>query len=438
MKRQICALVPILAVISICGYAQDERYYQMSIDEMFELADANSKSIKTYEIYEREADQSVRNARNDRLPSIEFSASASYLGDGWMADRNFSNGMNAPMPHFGNNFAVEAAQVVYAGGSVSSNIAMAKLNYRQAQLDTENNRQNVRFMLVGDYLELYNLDNQSAVFRKNIEQTRRLLSDIRAKYNEGLVIKNDITRYELQLQTLELALTQVGNSRIIINNRLVTTLGLPQDTVIMPDSSILDQMPQPLSETAWQQTAADASPSLKQAHIAVSQSEYGVKLARSARIPTLSVFAGDHLDGPITIEVPPINKNFNYWFVGVGLNFNIGSLYKAGKNIRRAKYAVERAAEAERLQQDRVQTEVKEAYVRLTEAFTTCDMYEKSLELATENYGVIENRYLNDLALITDMLDASNAKLSAELDVANARINVLFNYYRLMKAAGNL
>lgn len=200
MKRQICALVPILAVISICGYAQDERYYQMSIDEMFELADANSKSIKTYEIYEREADQSVRNARNDRLPSIEFSASASYLGDSWMADRNFSNGMNAPMPHFGNNFAVEAAQVVYAGGSVSSNIAMAKLNYRQAQLDTENNRQNVRFMLVGDYLELYKLDNQSAVFRKNIEQTRRLLSDIRAKYNEGLVIKNDITRYELLLR----------------------------------------------------------------------------------------------------------------------------------------------------------------------------------------------------------------------------------------------
>lgn len=200
MKRQICALVPILAVISICGYAQDERYYQMSIDEMFELADANSKSIKTYEIYEREADQSVRNARNDRLPSIEFSASASYLGDGWMADRNFSNGMNAPMPHFGNNFAVEAAQVVYAGGSVSSNIAMAKLNYRQAQLNTENNRQNVRFMLVGDYLELYKLDNQSAVFRKNIEQTRCLLSDIRAKYNEGLVIKNDITRYELLLR----------------------------------------------------------------------------------------------------------------------------------------------------------------------------------------------------------------------------------------------
>ena len=410
----------------------------LTVEQMFELADANSKSIRTYEIYENEAEQSVRTARNDRLPSIEFSASASYLGDGWMADRNFSNGMNAPMPHFGNNFALEASQVVYAGGAVSSNIAMAELNYRKAKLDTERNRQDIRFLLVGDFLELYKLGNQSAVYRKNIEQTRRLLSDIRAKHREGLAIKNDITRYELQLQTLELALTQVENSRVIINNRLVTTLGLPHDSVIVPDSAMLNDMPQLLSEMQWQQTATEESPVLKQARIAVNRSEYGVKLARSERIPAFSVFAGDHLDGPITIEVPPINKNFNYWFVGVGLKFNIGSLYKAGKSIRRAKYAVDRAAEAERLVQDQVQTGVKDAYVRLTEAFTTCEMYETNLELATENYEVIENRYLNDLALITDMLDASNSKLSAELDVANARINVLFNYYRLRKAAGNL
>lgn len=66
------------------------------------------------------------------------------------------------------------------------------------------------------------------------------------------------------------------------------------------------------------------------------------------------------------------------------------------------------------------------------------DTQKKSLELAEQNYDVINNRYLNDLALITDMLDAGNSKLSAELQVVNARINILFNYYKLKKATGTL
>ncbi|MBO5234616.1 MAG: TolC family protein [Alistipes sp.] len=437
MNKRMSVLLALL-LVSIPFFISAQQPYPLTVEQMFDLADQNSRVIRASAIAEREAEQAVRIARNDRLPSLELSASASYLGDGWLADRNFSNGMNAPMPHFGNNFAVEASQVVYAGGAISSSVAMAKLRYQLAQLDTERNRQEIRMLLVGNYLELCKLGNQSRVFKKNIEQTRRLVEDIRAKHREGLAIKNDVTRYELQLQRLELALVQVENSRVIINDQLVTALGLDEKSVIVPDTCILENLPGILAEQEWQTCAADNSPVLQQAKIGIKHSEYGVKLARSERIPSLALFAADHLDGPVTIEVPPINKNFNYWYVGVGLKFNIASLYKSGKSIQRAKFAVERATEQERLLRDNLHTEVKSAYVRFTESFTTCSMFEKSLELATSNYKVVENRYLNDLALITDMLDASNSKLSAELDVTNARINVLFNYYRLKKSAGNL
>ncbi|MFA6884627.1 MAG: TolC family protein, partial [Paludibacteraceae bacterium] len=57
---------------------------------------------------------------------------------------------------------------------------------------------------------------------------------------------------------------------------------------------------------------------------------------------------------------------------------------------------------------------------------------------ATQNYEVVNNRYINDLALITDMLDASNSKLESELLMANARINILFNYYNLKRISGTL
>ena len=60
------------------------------------------------------------------------------------------------------------------------------------------------------------------------------------------------------------------------------------------------------------------------------------------------------------------------------------------------------------------------------------------MELAGQNYAVIQNRYKNELSLITDMLDASNAKLSAEVQLANAQIDIAFNYYKLLYLTGTL
>lgn len=409
----------------------------MGIDEMFALADENNASIRGFRYAESAATEVVKTARNDRLPSIDFSASASLLGDGRLWDRDFSNGMNASIPRFGNNFAFEAAQVIYAGGAVSAGVAMSELKLQSALAEAEQNRQNIRFLLVGNYLELCKLDNQTEIYRKNIEQTQRLLADIRARQQEGLAIRNDITRYELQLQRLELALTQTGNSRAIINDRLATALSIDPKQHIEPDRTVIESLPSVQVESQWQQTAANA-PLMRLASLGVAQSKQAIKLAQAERIPSISLFAGDHLDGPITIEVPPLNKNFNYWYVGVGLNFKISSLYKSGRNVRRAKFASQQAEAFEQLAAENLQSDVREAYIRFDEAFIVCRMQEKNLELAEQNYEVVHNRFLNDLALITDMLDADNARLNAELDVANARIGILFNYYRLQKVAGNL
>ncbi|MCD8081129.1 MAG: TolC family protein, partial [Bacteroides sp.] len=87
---------------------------------MFERADSCSRSIRTYSLAEQEARQAIRVARNAQLPCIDVAVSASYIGDAWLSDRDFSHGERAAMPHFGNNFAIEASQVIYAGGAISS------------------------------------------------------------------------------------------------------------------------------------------------------------------------------------------------------------------------------------------------------------------------------------------------------------------------------
>ena len=83
------------------------------------------------------------------------------------------------------------------------------------------------------------------------------------------------------------------------------------------------------------------------------------------------------------------------------------------------------------LVQEQIENGVQANYVNFLTSFTDLRTQEKSVELADQNYNVTSNRYKNDLALLTDMLDASNMKLSADLNLVNARINVVYSFYKM-------
>lgn len=152
-----------MALCSQGLFAQTSSKQVLGINEIFRLADENSQSIRTYKTGKEAADEALKAAKSERLPDIGVSLSFSYLGDGYLWDRDFTNGQNIPMPHFGNNFALEAQQVIYAGGAINSGIALAELGQKMSELDWQKNRQEIRFLLIGYYLDLYKLNNQMQV-----------------------------------------------------------------------------------------------------------------------------------------------------------------------------------------------------------------------------------------------------------------------------------
>lgn len=432
-----------LLIVVLCAllwaegsYAQNS--YVLTLEQMFALADENSKSLKIEDAAVIEAQQGIEVAKSGYLPDIDMSLSASYLGKGYLMDRDFSNGQSIKMPHFGNNFAIQATQLIYGGGAIINSVAMAKVKEEMAGVNREAARSRIRFMLTGFYLDLYKLQNILKVYDRNIELAKVVINDTKARFESGVALQNDVTRYELQLKNLELARRRVANSIEILNYDLVTMLGLPADTQIIPDSSLIEQTIPMLDMAYWQQLAQTDAHAVKQSALAVEMGEYGEKLARAERRPSVAFIAANHFDGPITIEVPTINKNYNYWYVGVGVSFKISSLYKANKSIKQAQYntMLSRRRQDDALEQ--ISLAVQSDYTRYMEAYDEVATLEKSVQLANENYGVIENRYRNDIVLVTDMLDASNQLLDAELQLANARINVIFNYYKLKNTSGNL
>lgn len=416
------------ALCSLYLYAQSR---VMGIEEMFRLADENSESIRIYKTGKEAADEQLKAAKAQRLPDINLSVSASYWGNGRLWDRDFGNATKIEMPHFGNNFALEAQQVIYAGGAINSGIELAELNKLIAELDQQKNRQDIRFLLVGYYLDLYKLKNQGYVLEKNIELTDQVIANMVARREQGTALKNDITRYELQKETLKQQLTQVKDACKILNHQLVTTLHLPRETKIIPDSTLVNIPIQTLSEQQWQDMAGKSNLTLQQTQTGVQINEQKVKQERSERLPQIALVAAEHLDGPITIEVPVLDNNFNYWYVGIGVKYNISSLFKNNRKLKQARLNVRKAQETHRLTIEQVENAVQANYTNLQTAYSDLRTQEKRVELANENYSVTNNRYQNELALLTDMLDASNAKLSADLGLVNARINVIYHYYKM-------
>lgn len=418
--------------------AQEAGRLSVSLEELFKMADENNRALKISSYSEELAAEEIQQQKNEMLPSLEASLSFSYNGDGWIAERDFDNGMKAPIPDFGNNFALEASQVIYAGGALKTSVDMAKLGLVLAQLDKEKNRQDIRFLISGYYLELQKLQNQKQILQHNIQQTEKLLTQIRNKFEEGVRLKNAVTRYELQKLSLELSLVKVGNAAKIINNELVNSLQLPAGTQLEVNPSADPSFVAASLSPQWQSLAQENAPILKQMQAQLEQAQHQETLARSGSLPQVFAFAANHMDGPVVIEVPPLDRNFNYWYVGVGLKYDIASIFKSKSDIRASRIATESAEERKAMVEEQLNTDIESALIRTQEARKVYETQLKGVQLATENYNITRNRYLNELVLMTELLDAENEKIDAELQAANAQINILFQQYQLKKLTGTL
>ncbi|MBQ9284753.1 MAG: TolC family protein [Bacteroidaceae bacterium] len=421
---------------SLCANATEP--LKTSLWQLFDIAEAHNASIQSFKTAISEANEGVEVAKAAWQPDLETTASVSFLGNVKIWDRPLKNKFTASTPHFGNNFALAARQTVYSGGIITSGIRLAKLQRKMAETEAEENRQRVRFLLVGHYLQLHNLRHQEAVFDQNIALTDTIIHQTLQRQEQGLVLQNDITRQELQRENLLLGRARIQDAQRIISHQLTTALGMDTTLQILPDEDFAVALLPKETEAEWQQMASACHTAIQKADIGTHIAEQKVRIERSERLPKVALMAENHFDGPVTFEIPTLDKNINYWYVGVGVTYKLSSLWKNNRRLQQARTAVRHSQHQQREAAEGVENAVQAAYTNYLTSFTELQTQQKSVELATQNYHIIQNRYAEGLALITDMVDAANVKLDAELALVSARINVIYNYYQLKYVSNTL
>lgn len=329
-------------------------------------------------------------------------------------------------------------QPLYTGGAITGAVELARLKSTASRFSTELQRDNLRFRIVGCYLDIFRQMNLRKVVVENLSLARKELENMQARYSQGVVLLNDITRYELLVSNLSLQLLQVDNSLDILQRNIAGTVGLPEHTRVLPDTALIGRLLPVDNERWWQLRAEAEAPSLRLAGSGIEISRQVEKLDNSERRPRIGLQAAWSFDGPILVEVPPINRNLSYWYVGLGISYNISSLFKTPRKAARNRAATIRAEQELEAVREQLMMDIRADHVRYLEAYEQLTAQTKSVELADRNYHTTSVRYSSDMALVTDMIDAANAKLDAEQMLVNAKINILYYYYKLQFLTGTI
>ncbi len=434
MKQQIKVLGLLFVGFSSLFRAQS---VEMSVQQVADMAVKNHQQLKISEKNISISQQQTEVAKLQKLPSITASTSQFFLGDALIIDKDFSNSTKVSMPHYGSTYSVQAQQLIFKGGLVNKSIEASTLREQLAELDLAKDQQNVKFLVTSNYLDIYRLINQTEVYKNNKKLAQERLKNIQKFYNQGMLTRNEVIRAELAIKNLDQGILVLENNRKILNYQLNVALGLPTDTELVPVEDI-EAKQEYLDIASFKKLALENNPLLKSAQTNIQLADKNIEIINTDKMPTIGAFGGYNMQRPITTRTPAMDMYTNSWQAGVSLSYNIDNLYKTKEKVKLGEMQKEMANEALTLTEQNIDIAVNAAFIKHQEAIQQAEILNEAKKLAEENYKITEAKYLNQLAVQAEMTDAQNQKLQSELDYANAEINILYQYYNLLKTTGTL
>ncbi len=435
MKRRINVLFIFLAMwLSLAA----QTTYKISIDELFEKGLQNSITIQASVIKSSISEDKAGLARNKQLPDISVNGLFGYVGTPTILDKDLSFLQHPETPDWKQNYQVSVTQPIYQGGRIKGNIERADLEKEIAQLYLQKDKSELKLWLISKYLNLFNLYKKREVYRQNIEEAKTRLKDIEKMKQEGMITTNDVLRSKLVLTNYELLYKETDNDITLVSQQLDVVLGIDENTILEPDQRFLTSLFSLKSEDDYIYLAYSQYPDMKIAETNIALAKNGLSLTKADYLPTLSLQASNTLARPIPNVSPAQDLYLNAWGVTLNLSYRISALFDKKHNTNAAKHQVQLQELAKEQQKQNIRTDVKSAYIKHQEALDRIKSYEESLLQANENYRIVKNKYFNQLAILTDLLDANTVQLNSELQLTAAKTNAIYTYYQLQKVSGNL
>jgi len=408
----------------------------------------NSKQLKLSSAKVEQAIADVDNMKNNRLPGITLSGAYYYMsnptlnispsllgGAGGSSSSSGSSGAGFAMPsiHQAVYGMAMANEPLFAGGKIQNGIKSAQYLADAAKLDVKNDKEQVIQNTIEAYCNLYKAEATVRLVRENLEMEKQRVIDFTNMENNGIVARNDLLKVELQESNVELSLLDAENNRSVANYNFNIMLGLNDSMYIHVDTNNIVHEPE-LPNLSDLDTMAHSN---RFDYLAILDRQqaaaYNTKVVKGNMYPAITLSGGY-----VAADIPKAFSLYNEVNVGLGLSYDIGSLYKNGAKVRQAQ-AEEKILEATKENlDDNIRMQIFQAYNNYSESLKKIEVYKVAIVQAEENYRVTKNKYDNALETTTDLLDADVALLQARINYEYARADATVSYNKIFETVGTL
>ncbi len=431
-------LLFILAGIISAQTLMAQQSRTMTLREAIELTLAYSKTLQSDKTKIEAATLAVKEAYEKKLPEAGVTASYLYLpfqpninlhtGSDTAAKKNNTPNVNQVM------YGVANVSVpIYTGGRLKYGIESAKYLEEAIKLDAENNREQVVLNVVYACINLYKAYTAIGLVKENLAQSQQRLKDFTNLEKNGLLPRNDLMKAELQSSNIELALLDAESNYKVASVNMNLMMGIPEQTELIPDRNGLAL---PTSIKTLEQYENEALQNRKDiGAFQFRKKAAGVEIntVKSNYYPSIA-FTG----GYIAANIPGFVTITNAVNIGLGVKYDLSSLWKTNTKIQQAQIKVKQLQLNEEQLNDNIRQQINQAYQAYLVSVKKIDVYEKSVLQATENYRVTKNKYDNSLATTTELLDADVALLQTKLSVTNSKADSFLAYNKLLQLTGSL
>lgn len=424
-----------IALVAAQGAQAQQR--TISLNEAVKLGLANSKTLK---LSQSKIDAAVShyNQIKDRvLPT--GSASFAYSRAEIPANELDLGSQSLHLPSGANAYIGTASlqEEVYAGGRYRYAQLSTDLLTQVARLDAEKDKDQIAYDVISTYYSLYKVTQSQKVVAQNLAAVEQQLKQAERFFEQGLVTKNDVLRFQLQHSNIELNGIDLESNRKVINYNLDVLLGLPESTDLqIEEPAAVNYDLQPLVN--YLDTAMSARQELKQLDLQNRVAETNIKSIKSAVLPSVGVGANLYYIDVSGNPIPQTGQFISPITLGATVSWNFSALWTNKNKIAQAKIEQDETLIRKGITVDNLKTEVNRNYQSYKVALDKIKLLQTSIAQATENNKILESKYQSNIASVTDRVDAQTLLYQAEINLELAKADAGLAYYTLLKSTGKL